>query len=63
MFNPFVFDMYAKSHHTELLKEAAQSRAARAAQGDTAQRGARIRTIAFSLAAVAVGLILVMAIL
>jgi hypothetical protein len=58
MFNPFGYEMYAKSHHAELLKEAAQSRAARMARGDTPQSGAGWRMIALSLTVLAVGLVL-----
>ncbi len=62
MFSPFGYEMYARSHQAELLKEAAQARAARIAQGDTHQPAIGWRMIALSLAMVGVGLVLLMVI-
>ena len=58
MHHPIEFEMLAKLHHAELLKEAAQARAARLARGDTRQPAVRAWTIALSLAVVVVGVVL-----
>jgi hypothetical protein len=63
MFSPFGYEMYVKSHQAELLKEAAQHRAARMAQGDAHRPAAGWRMIALSLVVLAVGLVLLAGIL
>ena len=63
MFNPFGYEVYVKRHHAELLKEAAQSRAARMAGGDARPPVVLGWTIALSLAVLAVGLVLLTGVL
>ncbi len=58
MYHPIEYEMEAKLHHAELLKEAARARLARQARGDTRSSAPGWRKIALSLAVVAVGLIL-----
>ncbi len=63
MFNLYSVEKLAKIEHTERLKDAAERRAARIAQGETRQPTAGWRMITLSLAVVTVGLILLMALL
>ncbi len=63
MFNPYSLEKLAKIVHAERLKGAAQQRAARMAQGETNPAAAGWRMAALSLAVIAVGLILLIAIL
>ncbi len=63
MFNPYTLEKLAKLEHAERLKGAAQERIARMVQGEAHQPAASWRTIALSLAVLAVGLILLASIL
>ncbi len=50
------YNTEAKIHQAEILKEAAQERAARMARGDAQKADGRGRTLALSLAGLAIGL-------
>ncbi len=63
MFNPYGLEKLAKIEHTERLKGAARERMVRMAQDEAHQPAAGWRTIALSLAVLAVGLILLASIL
>ncbi len=63
MFNPYGLEQLAKNKHAELLKDAARERMARMAQGEAHQPAVGWRTIALSLAVLAVALILLASIL
>ena len=58
MFSPFLLDKLARLENAQRLKKAAQSRAVHMARGDSQRPATAWRTIALSLAVVAVGLVL-----
>ena len=64
MYHPIQFEMEAKLHHAELLKVAAQARAARIAQGDTHPRtAAPWWALALSLGVLAASLVMLAGVL
>ncbi len=63
MLNLYSVEKLAKIEHAERLKGAARERAARLAQGEVHRPAVGWRTIALSLAMLAVGLILLASIL
>jgi len=58
MFSPFAFDLYAKSHHQELMEEAARERQARMARGEVQKPSGAWPMIALSAAAGVISLLL-----